>query len=159
MGLGGLAFYGRGAVLAAVGHASPEIYLKEKAPDYELAQAINQMLTGSANSGRALVFFRHQYYLNVSYVNGDPATSFEVDPSRLDTPEAWARFLKEKRIAYVVRTPDYPVAIASPLRQLEEQGELTPFRERRVGNLTSMRIEARRLLITPVIILRVNGLK
>jgi hypothetical protein len=88
-------------------------------------------------------------------LNGDPSTSFEVDPERLQTPEQWKEFLKVKAIVYVARAPDYPAVVAPPLEELEKRGELVRFAEREVGNLKGMRIEQAHITV-PVIILKTN---
>jgi hypothetical protein len=154
-GAAGLAVYCRRPVQAAVGFTHREAYLNERSQDYQAEQAINQMLGTPATRGRALVFLRHQYYLRIPYLNGDPATSFEVDPERLKTPEHWKKFLSAKGIAYVVRAPDYPVVIDAPLKELEKQGDLVIFDQREVGNLLGMRLQEVHTTI-PVIILKVN---
>jgi hypothetical protein len=154
-GAAGLAVYSRKPILAAVGFTRREAYLEDRAQDYDAAQAINQMLGTTKNAGTALVFLRHQYYLHVPYLNGDPSTSFEVDPERLKTPEQWKEFLKVKAIVYVVRAPDYPAVVAAPLEELEKRGELVRFAEREVGNLKGMRIEQAHITV-PVIILKTN---
>lgn len=154
-GAAGLTVYGKEPILAAVGLTSREAYLEDKAQDYQTARAINQTLATPENTGRALVFLRHQYYLRIPYLNGNPNTSFEVDPERLKTPGQWKEFLIEKGIVYVVRVPDYPAAIAAPLGELEKRGELVPFAQREVGNLHGMRIEGVRDTV-PVVILKVN---
>lgn len=155
VGAVGLAIYCKRPVLAAVGFIRRDAYLNENSQDYQAVQAVNQMLANDAKVGRTLVFLRHQYYLEVPYLNGDPATSFEVDPERLKTLEDWKRFLKAKGVTYVVRAPDYPVVIASPLNELERQGDLVIFGQRKVENLQGMRIQEVRAAIN-VTILKVN---
>ncbi len=125
------------------------------AQDYQVARAINQMLGTAKNAGTALIFLRHQYYLHIRYLNGDPGTSFEADPERLQTPEQWKEFLKVNAIVYVVRGPSYPMAIAAPLEELERRGDLVRFAQREVGNLTGMRIEQARITVR-VVILKTN---
>ncbi len=154
-GAAGLAVYCTKPVLAGIGFTSREEYLKDRSQDYQATQAINQMLSTPENTGRALVFLRHQYYLRIPYLNGDPGTSFEVDPEKLKTPDQWKQFLKAKDIAYVVRAPDYPVATAPPLRELENRGDLVVFGQREVGNLQGMRIQEVHATI-PVVVLRVS---
>ncbi len=154
-GAAGLAVYCRKPVLAAVGFTSREAYLEDRAPDYQIAQAINQLLGTPKNAGTALIFLRHQYYLHIPYLNADPGTSFEADPERLKTPEQWKEFLKVKAIVYVVRAPSYPMVIAAPLEELEKRGELVRFAQREVGNLKGMRIEQGHITV-PVIILKTN---
>jgi len=154
-GAAGLAVYCRKPVLAAVGFTGREAYLEDMAQDYQVAQAINQLLGTPKNAGTALIFLRHQYYLRIRYLNGDPGTSFEADPERLQTPEQWKEFLRAKAIVYVIRAPSYPMVIAAPLEELEKRGELVRFAQREVGNLKGMRIEQAHITV-PVIILKTN---
>jgi hypothetical protein len=93
--------------------------------------------------------------VHVPYLDGDPGTSFEVDPERLKTPEQWKVFLKLKGIAYVVRAPDYPAVIASPLKDLEKSGLLIPMQQLEVEDLKGMRIDQVRSTV-PVVVLKVN---
>ena len=132
-GAAGLAVYGKKPVLAAVGLISRGEYLNDRAQDFQASQAINQMLGTRANTGRALLFLRHQYYLSISYLNGDPGSSLELDPEQLKTPNQWKQFLKAKGITYVVRAPDYPMVIDAPLKDLEKRGDLVLFGQRQVG--------------------------
>lgn len=153
-GAAGLAIYGAQPILASVGLTAPQQYLASQAQDYQAAQAINDMLSRQ-RAGKVLVFLRHQYYLRVPYVNGDPGTTFEVDPERLQTPDQWRAFLTAKGIAYVVRGAAYPPAIAAPLQEMETRGSLVPVAQREVGNLKGMRVEQVRTT-APVVLLKVN---
>ncbi len=155
LGFAGLAFYCAKPVQVGVGWTSPQRYLEDRAQDYQIADALNRILDGPERSGPALIFFRHQYYLKVPYVNGDPGTSFEVDPERMKTAQQWKDYLRMKGIVYVVRAPDYPQVVADPLRQLEQKGELVPFAETRVGNWSGKRIDRTRV-VEPVLVLKTN---
>ncbi len=154
-GAAGLAVYCKKPLLAGVGFVSEGEYLSNRAQDYQASQAINQMLGTPEHTGRALLFLRHQYYLRIPYLNGDPGTSFEVDPDQLKTPEQWKQFLKAKGVTYVVRTPHYPVMVAAPLEELEKRGDLALFGQREVDNFQGMRVNDVHVTI-PVVILRVN---
>lgn len=154
-GAAGLAVYCEKPLLAAVGFVSEREYLSNRAQDYQASQAINQMLGTPEHTGRALLFLRHQYYLRIPYLNGDPGTSFEVDPDQLKTPEQWKQFLKAKGVKYVIRTPHYPVMVAAPLEELEKRGDLPLFGQREVDNFQGMRVNDVHVTI-PVVILRVN---
>ncbi len=154
-GAAGLAVYIQKPVLAAVGFTSPDQYLTGRALDYQVSQTINQMLAPPSKQGRVLLFLRHQYYLRIPYLTGDPDISFEVDTQRLNSPEQWEQFLKAKGITYIARTPDYPAPIAAQLTELERRGRLVPFARREVGNLEGMRIRNVHVTV-PVVILRVN---
>jgi hypothetical protein len=151
----GLALYCTEPFLTAIGLRSATAYLEDRSQGYNVAQAINHILAEPESAGKALLFLRHEYYVHVPYLNGDPGTSFEVDPERLKTPEQWKVFLKLKGIAYVVRAPEYPVVIASPLIELEKSGLLIPIQLLQVEDLKGMRIDQVRSTI-PVVILKVN---
>jgi hypothetical protein len=155
-GAAGLAKYSARPLLAATGTMSKTKYLEESSPDYQIAERVNQSLSGKTDSqSQVLVFVRHTYYLEVPYRNGDPRMSFEVDPDRLQTSEAWKRFFEEEKIGFVVRSPDYPESIEKPLLQLERDGDLVPTDQLQVQNFEGNRIEAIRTAI-PVIVLRVK---
>jgi len=154
-GAGGLAVYSAKPIMAAIGLKDRVSYLEDRAQDYQVAQALNHLLGRPASEGRALVFLRHQYFLEIPYLNGDPDTSFEVDPDLLKTAEQWKDFFKKEGIAYVVRSPDYPSAFTAPLREMERNGDLTPFTQTAVENFRGKRIDQIRITI-PVVILKVN---
>ncbi len=138
-GAAGLLVYERSALSAAVGLTSRENYLRGHAPEYEEAQFINDTLAGR-EAGEVLVFLRHTYYLGVPFLYGDPSASWAVDPARLQTAEEWRRMFREMGIRWVVRSPEYPVAIAGPLRALETRGKLVPIARAEVSDFQGMRI-------------------
>ena len=154
IGAGGLAMYSKRPVLAAIGIQSKAEYLSERAQDYQVAEVVNRLLSRRDNHGRALVFFRHLYYLDVPYLNGNPETSFEVDPVHLQTTEEWKEFFDKRAIGYVVRAPDYPEAISAPLREMEKNGNLVLFAQTEVRNFQGNRINEERMT-EEVTILRV----
>jgi hypothetical protein len=154
-GVAGLADYCAKPLLVAIGLMSREAYLVEKSQDYEAQRAINQLLGDRQAGAIALVFLRHQYYLDVAYLNGDPGTSFEVDPEKLSTVDEWKEFLKRKNLNYVVKAPDYPPSIRAPLENLEKQGVLKPIAQRQVESLFGLRVNNVRSQIC-VVILKVN---
>ena len=140
----GLVFYERSALSAAVGLTSRENYLTNNCPEYRESQYINQVLMNRGSKGRALVFLRHTYYLRVPFLSGDPQTSWAIDPSRLQSPEAWQEFFHQKNIRWVVRSPDYPPAIATPLEDLERQGTLVSIARSEFLEFEGMRISGAR---------------
>ena len=154
-GAGGLAIYVQKPLLAAIGLQNKRTYLEQRTQDYEIVEATNRLLSGLENRQKALVFVRHLYYLDIPYLNGNPDTSFEVDPKHLRTTQEWKAFLEGKRIGYVVRSPDYPEAIATPLREMEESGDLIPFAQAVVQNFQGKRIDEE-LVGVPVVILKVG---
>jgi len=140
---------------AAIGLQNEKEYLEESSQDFEVTEAINHLLAGRNDQEKTLVFIRHLYYLNIPFVNGDPGTSFEVDPEHLQTPQEWKAFLEKKSIGYVVRSPNYPNEIAIPLNEMERTGDLAPFAKAEVLNFQGKRIDQNRVSV-PVVILKVN---
>jgi Protein of unknown function (DUF1420) len=155
LGAAGLPIYTAPAIRAALSAQGEQAYLSARAPDYQISQAVNQSLASDSTAGKTLVFFRHLYYLRVPYVVGDPAASWQVNPDNLKTAAAWRAFLRGESIAWVVRAPDYPPAVAAGLEQLEKEGGLVRFSETDVENFKGMRQEGQRVSI-PVVILKVN---
>jgi len=153
LGAGGFAVYARPALAATVGLTSREDYLRQRAPDYAVSEFVNRALAGKESEGYVLVFFRHVYSLQVPYLYGDPQESWAVDPARLATPEAWHEFLRQNRIRWLVRAPEYPEEIAGPLEQLERDGALIPFAQENVTSFEGMRIQGIRRTATATILL------
>jgi len=155
VGAAGLAMYSQTPVLGAIGFVSKTIYLEQTSQDYEVVEALNQLLGGEKSQQRTLVFVRHLYYLKIPYVNGDPGTSFEADPEHLQSAQEWKAFFEKNGIGYVVRAPDYPAIIAQTLMEMERDGDLVPFAQEEVQNFQGKRIDQTRTAIS-VIILRVR---
>jgi Protein of unknown function (DUF1420) len=154
MGAGGVALYTFPAILAATGVEAGQRYLREKAPEFQVSEAVNQALGSPPFAGRTLVFLRHLYYLRVPYILGNPAAAWQVNPDSIKTPADWRAFFHDEHIAYVVRERSYPQTIAAPLEQLEKEGYLIPYSKSEVEDFQDKRITGRRELV-PVIILRV----
>jgi hypothetical protein len=134
----------------ATGALSQEEYLRMRVPEYE-----ERTLSGADTSGKTLVFMRHVFYLRVPFLYSDPAASWGIDPSTLQTPEEWLALFHAKSIRWVVRSPNYPVAVAAPLFQLEASGKLLPIARTEVADFQGMKITGQRQIV-PVTILRVN---
>jgi hypothetical protein len=154
-GAASLLVYDRPALSVATGALSQEEYLRMRVPEYEEAEFINRTLSGSDTSGKTLVFMRHVFYLRVPFLYGDPAASWGIDPSILQTPEEWLALFHAQSIRWVVRSPNYPVAVAAPLFQLEASGKLLPIARTEVADFQGMKITGQRQIV-PVTILRVN---
>lgn len=155
LGAAGLLVYSHNAISVAVGLTSREEYLRQHAPEYEKAQFVNESLVGEKSQGRVLVFTRHVFYLRMPFLYGDPAASWAVDPSKLQTTQEWKTLFKSEDIRWVVRSPEYPSPIAGPLRELEEQSNLMPVAQSEVSDFQGLRISGERQTV-PVVILRVN---
>jgi hypothetical protein len=150
----GVAYYATPAAQAGIGWKSREGYLKQKAPDYGKAEFVNQQLEPHASEGKTLVFFQHRYYLRVPFVCGNPDDSWDIDPRRYGSAEAWLALFREQNVRWVVRAPNYPPSIAAALIQLEHDGRLVPMTSTTVTDFSGMRVEGIRTT-TPITILRV----
>src|SRR5439155_5317778 len=94
-GAAGLLWYERFALAAASGFTSRQDYLRDHAPEYGEAEFINQVLQNEG-AGKALVFLRHSYYLNVPFLYADPSASWAVDPSRYRSSAEWLELFHEQ---------------------------------------------------------------
>jgi hypothetical protein len=133
LGSAGLVLYSGRPVLAALGFVSKQKYLEENSQDYETVEAVNRLVGKQETHLRTLLFVRHLYYLDIPYLNGDPGTSFALDADHLQTAQEWKAFFFEKRIGYVVRSPQYPQVIAAPLEEMKKNGDLVPKRRYRTS--------------------------
>jgi hypothetical protein len=155
--IGGLAFiiYSREPLRTTLGMKEKAKYLEQSAPDYQVAEAVNRLLANRAHDGKALVFFRHLYYLRIPFVNGDPDSSWSANPDILRTRQQWKAFLSREKIRYVVKSPNYPSTFAEALEEMEKNGDLVPLAETVVQNISGMRIKGDRVP-THVLIFRVS---
>jgi hypothetical protein len=144
------------SVATSLGIVSKVRYLEEKSPGYQQAEAINRVVDSQARGGKTLVFLRHMYSLDVPFLNGDPATSWMINPDRFRTPQDWELFFQEEGISFVVRSPSYPPEIAPALAEMEATGDLVPVARPVVQDFQGKHIEAKRVEI-PVIIPRVQS--
>jgi Dolichyl-phosphate-mannose-protein mannosyltransferase len=103
---------------------SKEAFLSRMAPDFQVAMFVNSQL--AKQTGKALVFFRHVYYLRVPYENGDPATSWIANPALLANPQMLLEFLKGQGIRWIVKSPGYPDPLASVFEECEKEGLFVP---------------------------------
>ena len=153
-GLGGLVLYDRSSWAVCAGLTSREAYLRQRAPDYARSEFINHYLSGRAFEGRALIFFRHVYYVQVPYAYGHPEASWAMDPQKLQSDEAWRSFFREQQIRWVVRAPDYPEVLKNSLRRLESENIIVPYASGAVEDWVGNRIGGTREL-QPITILSV----
>ncbi|HET8922818.1 MAG TPA: hypothetical protein VFN26_07445 [Candidatus Acidoferrum sp.] len=154
-GAAGLLFYDRAALLVAGGFTSQDEYMREHVPEYEKTEFVNRVLSEKEAGGKTLVFMRHVFYLRVPFLYGDPSASWAVDPSELQTPEEWQAFFQAHDIRWVVRSPEYPEAIAAPLKQLETSGQLSPIARSEISDFQGSRVYGQRQTVA-VTILQVN---
>jgi hypothetical protein len=151
----GVIAYVSPALSTSLGFISSRDYLRANAPDYGLAEFINQSLRDRAGAQKTLVFFRHIYYLRVPFVCGDPRSSWGVDPSRLQSVSEWTAFFRENSVGWIVKSPSYPASLKEALEAAEKEGVLTPIAQTEVENFRGKRSLGIREPIS-VVILRVN---
>jgi len=153
LGGAGVLVYLRSPLSAAVGLTSKENYLRQRAPEYQAVEFVNQILAKPEPEGNTLVFLRHVFYLRVPFLYGNPAASWAIDPSRYKTPEEWMELFREQNVRWVVRSPEFPSEIAAPLDQLEAQGKLIAIARAEVADFQGMRISEERMTV-PIAILK-----
>lgn len=153
-GFAGLVIYERLALAASLGRIGAGEYLREQAPDYEQAEFVNEHLDPNSGS-KALVFFQHLYYLRVPFIYGDPKASWMINPEKLKSREQWLGFFKGENIRWVVRSPNYPDSVATPLRELEKCGDLQPFATGETSDLVGKRMQGVKVSL-PIVILQVR---
>jgi hypothetical protein len=102
------------------------------------------------------VFFRHFRYVRVPFVDGTPEYSWLMDPARYNDADKLLAHLREMNVRSIVKSPNYPKALASAFSTLEQEPKLVPMASTDVENLTGTgRIYERRQEI-PVILLKVR---
>ena len=152
----GLAMYSWKPIATALGIVRDADYLEERRPEYQEAAAINRVVVSQAKGGKTLLFLRHMYSVDVPYLNGDPATSWMINPEHLRTPQDWKILFQKEGITFVARSPYYPEAIEAPLTEMEAKGDLVPVAQYVVQDFQGVRITGKREEI-PVIVLRVKS--
>jgi 4-amino-4-deoxy-L-arabinose transferase-like glycosyltransferase len=162
MSAGGVLLYGRPAVKASLGITSRQEYLAAVAPDSGRVQFINETLQaktqqGSTQQGKALVFFRHLYYLQVPFLYGNPDASWSIDPTKLSDARSWTELFQRENIRWIVKAPAYPKSLADSLQNLESQGILIPIADKEVDDIAGNRLDGHRAT-TKITILEVHSI-
>jgi hypothetical protein len=121
--------YAKDFLPVTLGLESRDAFLRRMAPDFQPESFVNEILAPRAKSegGTVMTFFGHPYYLRVPYVNGDPITSWIMDPATCGSSSGLLRALQKQNVRWVVRAPDYPDALARPFQELESEGKLVPI--------------------------------
>ena len=140
-----MVLYSRHAWSVALGRTAQDNYLLANSPDFERSQFVNRELERRQQPGRALIFFRHLYYLRVPFFNGDPEDSWEMNPGQLSSTAAWSNLFAAHQIRWVVKSPSYPAALSDSLARLEAQGVLLPCAFAEVESFAGNRIEGHRV--------------
>ena len=157
-GFGAMVLYSRAAWSVALGRQTPESYLRVHGPDFGRCEFVNEHLSALSRadpSARALIFFRHLYYLHVPFVAGDALDSWEMSPAALSTDQAWRNLFVRRHIRWVVKAPDYPEEFSTSLKRLESDGILKPCASGTVESIQGFRMNGH-LASEPIVILCVN---
>jgi hypothetical protein len=151
---------GRDFLPVVLGLESQETFLERPAPDYRTVdEFINRTLsprTSASGDGKAMVFFRHFYYVRVPFVDGTPEYFWLMDPSRYNDADKLHAHLHQMNVRWIVKSPNYPKLLAPAFSALEEEGKLVPIASSNLENLTGTgRIDGQRQE-TQVILLEVR---
>ncbi len=141
-GLASEMMYARDFIPATLGLESQSAFLTRMAPDYPTAAFINRSLGGR---GKAMVFFRYLYYLDPPFIEGNPETSWLMDPQRIGQPQQLLDLLHRENIQWVVKSPGYPEALAPAFQALEDGGRLRPVSLAEVSTFATFRIYGQRV--------------
>jgi Protein of unknown function (DUF1420) len=137
--------YSRTAWSVVAGRTTAEKYLVANSPDYQRSEFVNREVERQDRPGRVLIFFRHLYYVHVPFFNGDPEDSWPMNSAILTNSDAWERFFSENQIRWVLKSPDYPAALADSLAGLEKNGMLRSCASGEVESFSGYRIEGNRV--------------
>jgi hypothetical protein len=83
-----------------------------------------------------MVFFRHFYYVRVPFVDGTSECSWLMDPARYNDSDKLLTHLREMKVRRIVKSPNYPQALAPAFSALEQVGKPVPIASTDVENLT-----------------------
>ena len=121
--------YARDFLPVVFGRESRADFLSRMAPDYQYALFVNETLKDRTETerGKVMVFFRHLYYLRLPFVNGEPTSSWVIDPEKCGGADELFRTLQDANVKWIVKTPDYPTPLANAFNQLEVEKRLLPI--------------------------------
>ena len=151
--LGADVLYARDFLPVALGLENRELFLERMAPDFESAKFINSSLAN--REGNALIFIRHLFYVRVPYQNGNPDSSWAMNPDRVANPAALLQYLKGSDIRWVVKTDDYPPGLMDTFNECEKQGKLVPETQAEVREFTGNTRTLNNRKLVPIVLLRV----
>lgn len=118
------AVYAKDFLPVVFGHEKREEFLMRMAPDYPAAAFVTKSLDGLG--GKAMVFIMFIYYLRVPFEVGTPGESWLVNPDKISDADSLLRFLGERGVRWVVKSPNYPQPLTQAFQKLEDEGMLRP---------------------------------
>ena len=101
---------------------------------------------------KVLIFFRHTYYLQVPFVNGNPETAWEFDPAKTKNLQELIQICRRHQVRWVVKVDGYPPASAALWGELEARGLLVPIASAEVDAMEPWRIYGRVRKVTAVLL-------
>jgi hypothetical protein len=149
-GAGSYAAYAKDFLPVSLGLEKQAAFLERMAPDYQIVSFVNHALAGQ--SGRVMVFFRHVYYLRLSYAAADPGGSWLMDPDRYRDAEQLLGLLRQLGVRWVVKSPRYPDAFETSFEQLERNGRLQPVASAGVQDFAGFRLNRQREEVHAIIL-------
>jgi hypothetical protein len=146
------AVYSKDFLPVVLGRETREDFLMRMAGNYPSAAFVNQSLQG--REGKAMVFFRLVYYINVPFEIGTPEESWLVNVDKITDADSLSRFLAERGIRWVVKSPDYPypASLTEAFQKLEEEGRLRPVFSGEASSFSSFRMYGERVKFKMVIL-------
>jgi hypothetical protein len=148
-GLSSEVLYARDFLPVVAGVEKQDAFLMRMASDYSAAAFINRSVGGR---GKVMVFFRHLYYLRPPFIDGNPASSWLMDPDRIRDPQKLLSLLRHQNVRWVAKAPDYPKPLAGAFQTLEDEGKLRPVFSADVSTFTNFRIYDERVPVRVVIL-------
>jgi hypothetical protein len=144
-GAASFATYAKDFLPVSLGLETRDRFLARMSPNYPEVSFINTSLADE--SGTALIFFRHVYYLRVNYLEGDPQSNWQMHPDQVQTPKAMLDWLRKYNIRWVVKTGDLPASVIAPLEELRAEGVLQPVVSAQTDDISSWRIKGERIQV------------
>ena len=134
--------YAKDFLPVALGLESRNNFLVRMAPDYGATAFVNQAV---GTQGIVMVFFRHLYYLDPAFIEGNPANSWLMDPRTAADPGKLLSTLQQFKVRWVVKSPDYPEPLAASFQELEDEGKLRPVCSKTVSTFSEFRVYGQRV--------------
>lgn len=151
------AVYAKDFLPVVLGREKREDFLMRMAGVYPSEAFVNNSLSG--REGKAMVFFRLVYYLRVPFEIGTPEESWLVNVDKIKDAESLTRFLQERGIRWVVKSPDYPYpsSLTAAYQTLEDEGKLRPTFSGEASTFSNFRMFGERMQLKMEILEVINA--
>ncbi len=88
-------------------------------------------------------------------MNGDPASSWTVNPDQLTSPQSLLTLLKEQDIRWVVKSSEYPDTLTTIAAECEKEGKFVPEAQTDVEVFAGNSRTFNNRIKVPIILMRV----